>query len=282
MGTTHYLNGKFVTEDELLISPRDLGFTRGYACFDFFRTYNGHKPFMFDLYIDRFFNSAHSIGLAMPWSKAAIKKVVSETLDKNDASKEYAVRIMVSGGPPNPSGLPSDPTLLIILDEAISFPQELYKKGVKLSTLNHQRNLPGSKTTQYIEAIKNAGTLQSEGSHELLYTNNGLILEGAFSNFFCVINDKLVTAASNVLQGITRRVITEKLAIEIPIDMRNLKYEELQSATEAFISVSGKGVVPVVQIDDLQIGNGNVGPITKQVMADFNDYIANGDWLKTT
>ncbi len=39
--SNHFLNGKLVTEEDLRISPRDLGFTRGYAVFDFLVTYHG-------------------------------------------------------------------------------------------------------------------------------------------------------------------------------------------------------------------------------------------------
>src|ERR1051325_4080068 len=67
----HFLNGQLVTETELRLSPRDLGFTRGYAVFDFLITYHG-KPFMLDWHIERLLNSAKQIGLAVPWSKTQI------------------------------------------------------------------------------------------------------------------------------------------------------------------------------------------------------------------
>lgn len=83
----HFLNGKFVTEDKLLISPRDLGFARGYAIHDFIVTYN-HQPFKLSEHVDRLFKSAEIIGLRIPWSKAQIIAWIQETLDKNDKDTE--------------------------------------------------------------------------------------------------------------------------------------------------------------------------------------------------
>jgi branched-chain amino acid aminotransferase len=73
----HFLNGKFVTEDKLLISPRDLGFIRGYAVADFLVTRN-KKLFKLSEHINRLFNSAEIIGLQIPWNKEQIIKWVKK------------------------------------------------------------------------------------------------------------------------------------------------------------------------------------------------------------
>ena len=91
----HFLNGKFVTDDELLISPRDLGFVRGYAVADFIVTYN-HQPFKLSEHVDRLFKSAEIIGLQIPWSKEQISLWVKETLDKNDKDTEKTIKIVLS------------------------------------------------------------------------------------------------------------------------------------------------------------------------------------------
>ena len=275
MQIVHYLDGKFVTEENLVISPRDLGFTRGYAVFDFFRTYNGHKPFMFDYHIDRFFNSARAINLPLPWTKTEIKGIITKTLRKNDQEKEFAVRIMASGGTLTSSSLP---TLIVILDEAISFPESIYTNGIEALTLTYRRDNPNSKTTHYLEAIKHMKRMESAGAGEILYVHDDLILEGAYSNFFCVINDVLITPKHNILPGATRFTVIEKLDQKIPIKIRDLRLDELYSAAEAFVSVSGKGIVPVIKVDGKVIGHGKVGPITKDIHGKFNEFIANGDY----
>ena len=90
----HFVNGKFVTEKDLVLPVRDLGFTRGFAVFDFFITY-GKKPFMLSRHIDRLFNSAKLINLATPWTKEEVSGLVLETLNKNEGG-EKAVKIIIS------------------------------------------------------------------------------------------------------------------------------------------------------------------------------------------
>ncbi len=277
MEKIHYLNGKFVTEEKLLISPRDLGFARGYAVFDFFRTYNHHRPFMFDEHINRFFESAKNIGLHLPWTKKEVKQIVLKTLEKNNSNKEFAVRIIASGGV-STSLVATSPKLIVIIDDIIIFPRSIYEKGIAVSTLNFKRQNPESKTTNYVEAIKNIKKVKNLQSGELLYVDDNTILEGAFSNFFGVIDDKIVTAENGILKGITRQVVLQKLNIKIPIEVRNFEFSELHSASEAFLSVSGKGIVPVVKVNNQIIGDGTVGPITRSVANDFDQFIASNNW----
>ena len=171
-----------------------------------------------------------------------------------------------------------DPTLIVTLDEVINFSKSTYEDGIKVITLNNKRRRPGSKTTYYVDAIQYKDKMHEEGAEEILYVYNNSVLEGAYSNFFCVINNKIVTAKEHVLPGITRLVVLEKLNLKIPTETRDLTLKELSSATEAFLSVSGKGIVPVVKIDDNKVGNGKVGPITKDIIKKFNDFIASGKW----
>lgn len=278
MNTVHYLNGEFVTEENLLVSPRDLGFARSYAVFDFFRTYNGHKPFMFDYHIERFFNSAKAIGLVLPWTREDVKNIILKTLEKNDKDTEFAVRITATGGM-SPSLIQSDkPTLMVVLDQAIEFPKSMYENGIKARTVNHKRYNPASKTTHYTEAVQHAQGVEANGPGEVLYVFDNLVLEGAFWSFFCVVNGTLVTPKNDILPGITRRVVLEKLSLDIPIEVRDLPLQELDDATEAFVTATGKGIVPLVKIDDKTIGNGKVGPITKDVMGKYRTFVASGSW----
>ncbi len=274
----HYLNGNFVEEKDLVVSARDLGYTRGYSVFDFFRTYNGQKPFMFNDYLERFITSASRIGLALPWSKDEIKKIITDTLERNRKDFEYVVKIIASGGPSFGIMPPDTPTLIVIVDKAIDFPEKLYLEGIKVKTLHYQRYRPDTKTTHYIEAVKHMKLFSADGAEEILYIDNDLVLEGAFSNFFCVYQSKVITAKENILNGITRKIVLEKLKLPVSIEIKDLSLKELQKASEAFITVSGKGIVPVVMVDDNKIGSGQVGPITKEVILKFKEFVESNQW----
>jgi len=52
-----------------------------------------------------------------------------------------------------------------------------------------------------------------------------------------------------------------------------LKLSQLSDAAEAFITSSSRGVVPVIQIDEVTIGQGRPGQITQMLMSTYNEYV---------
>jgi branched-subunit amino acid aminotransferase/4-amino-4-deoxychorismate lyase len=84
-----YLNGKFVDEKEAKISVYDLGLLRGYAVFDFLRTYN-QKPFYLDDHLKRLLNSAKLIGLKHNYTLKYLRRITLQTLRKN-LNADYAI-----------------------------------------------------------------------------------------------------------------------------------------------------------------------------------------------
>src|SRR5438876_139489 len=133
----HFLNGKFVTEDELLISPKDLGFVRGFAVADFIVTHS-HKPFKLSGHIDRLFKSAEIIGLRIPWSKDQISEWVQETLEKNDKNAEKTIKILLSGGVSHSLHQTELPTIVIIVNPYIPPLASYYEKGIKAIAVNYK------------------------------------------------------------------------------------------------------------------------------------------------
>lgn len=273
MQPTHFLNGKLVKEEDLKVSVRDLGFSRGFAVFDFFITYPPQKPFMMNRHIDRIFNSASLINLNIPWTKEQVGKWVVETLNANNDGKEKAIRIIFSGGIsdtvlPNPDNT----TIVIQIDDRPYLPEELYETGVDVMTHNHTRYIPEAKTNNYIEAAKFTPAAKKSGAIELLYYNDESVLEFATSNVFAVIGGKLLTPKSNILPGVTRDVLLEILKLDIPVEERDFTIEELKSADEVFLSSSNKEVLPVTRIDGVDVGDGTVGKITKEAMLQFKNF----------
>jgi branched-subunit amino acid aminotransferase/4-amino-4-deoxychorismate lyase len=83
-------------------------------------------------------------------------------------------------------------------------------------------------------------------------------------------------ATEKVLAGITRHT-TIQLAQELgfPVEERNVLTGELANCQEAFITSTTKAVMPIVQIDDDLVGNGKVGPVTRQLLQTWQEYLAN-------
>jgi branched-chain amino acid aminotransferase len=269
---THFLNGKFVVEEKLLISPRDLGFSRGYAVADFLVTHN-LKPFKLTEHMDRLYKSAEIIGLKVPWAKTQVLQWVQETIDKNDKDIEKTVKIFLSGGISHSMYQEGDPTIIIIIGSYIRPPESYYENGVKAKAVKYERQFAEAKTTQYVEAIKSLSEAREDGVTEIIYYNDSQVFEGGGCNVFAVIGNRLVTPKSSIVEGITRNVLLEILKLDIPIEVRDFTLEEMINASEVFITGSSKEIRGVVNIDGKDIGNGAVGKITKEASRQYKEYV---------
>ena len=96
----HFLNGRYVTEDKLLISPRDLGFSRSFAVFTVLKTYNS-VPFKLKEHLLKLLESAEFIGLKHGYNLNKLVEIVKKTIKINKDGKEKSIKIILSGGVSN-------------------------------------------------------------------------------------------------------------------------------------------------------------------------------------
>lgn len=275
MSTIYYLNGEFIPADEAALPLNDLAIVRGYGVFDYLRTYNGCKPFHLDDHIQRLARSAEQISLELPNSLSEIYEIVYETIEKNSFD-EAGIRLVVTGGASpgffTPTG---NSSLAIMLSPAPTYPEEYYTEGTKIITVKTTREYPTVKSINYIGAIVAMKEADAAGAIEAVYLDaDDNLTEATRCNFVGVKGHTLITAPGNVLDGITRNVVL-KLAAEQPdleIDMRPLPYAEIKQLDEAFITSSTKEVMPVTTIDELTVGLGRPGPVTKRLHELFRAY----------
>ena len=167
----------------------------------------------------------------------------------------------------------------VSIEPLTPLPQEVYENGVRLETTSLQRSDPRTKSTAFIAASDfERKHIARAGIFEALLTKNGRILEGMTSNFFYVGQaggvPYLGTAQRDVLPGVTRMmVIHAARGRGVEVRYRALKLDQLPAAKEAFITSSSRGIVPVIQIDDVTVGQGRVGEITKMLMQAYEDYV---------
>jgi branched-chain amino acid aminotransferase len=124
--------------------------------------------------------------------------------------------------------------------------------------------------------IEHAGRDDME---ECLYCPEGEVTETLRSSFFMSRGGRLITAPEGrVLGGVTRNIIIQ-LAREngIEVEERCPGIEELKFADEAFLTGSGKEVLPVVKIGDTTIGGGRPGPMAARLRKLYRDALER--WL---
>lgn len=177
-------------------------------------------------------------------------------------------------------------------------PREIYEKGVSAVTTELHRQQPRLKSTTFIgRSDSERKHIAQEGIFEALLVRDGEILEGMTSNFFYVIYSRaewnewrlgvmnaveahaqrdviLCTAGDDVLLGITRETVIEVARqIGLAVKAQPLKQDQLKEANEAFLTSSSRGIVPIIKIDNVMIGQGEPGEITTQLMAAYEAYV---------
>lgn len=261
-----FADGQIISTSKASIHPMDLGFIRGYGIFDFFRTVN-FKALFLDSYLDRFYSSAEKTFLPLDYSRAELKSVIQDLIEKNHL-KEGGIRMLLSGGVSANHFSPAKGKLFIFSESLIFPAQEKYDKGIKLLSLEYVRPISEIKTTNYALPVWDSIRWKDAGAEDVLYHMNGMISESSRSNFFIVKDGIISTPDSHVLMGITRKHVIE-LAGEVQI--RPVSMQEALNADEAFITSTTKVLLPVTQIDEHEIGTGKPGPVSLDLLAKFRD-----------
>jgi branched-chain amino acid aminotransferase len=162
---------------------------------------------------------------------------------------------------------------MVMVTPKLELPPRWYTDGAKIITVDVERFLPSAKSTCYLSAVHAVQQAKKQKAIEAVYVDrNNRILEGTTTNFFFVKKNRLVTSHRDILPGITRSVIIELAKDFYGVETRDIDSSEVYDMEEVFITASNKEVIPIVKINDLQIGNGRVGEHTRRIMQMFRDY----------
>lgn len=265
-GAFVYLNGSILPREQAHISPFDAGLLRGYAVFDLLQTVGG-KPFMLRDHLDRFHSSAKLMGLTIPLSDEEIERVILELLERN-GHREATVRLVLTGGEA-PDGMhfdPATPTFLIVTHELFEVPASVYTDGAKLLAVQHSREFPEAKTTNYLTWLRNHPRIEAEGALDLLYHDGRIISEAATASFYVVKDGRILAPEHGVLRGTVGSCVLELARERFEVVMGEVTLDDLYSAQECFLTSSVRGVVPITRIDDHVVGTGEIGPVTRALM----------------
>lgn len=226
------------------------------------RTFEGRKFLRLDAHLDRLERSAALLGYPIHLDRPRLRNALAQVLERY-RFPEARVRITV--GLENDLPLPQ-PEVYVTVEPFRPPDEELYRRGVRVITMLITRADPRAKSTRFIVPSRTlkAG-LPQEVYEVLMITGDGKILEGFTSNFFAVLEGRLVTAGEGVLEGITRGMVLELAPEVLPVELRAPRLREIPAFQEAFITSSSRGIVPVVVINEQVIGDGRPGPITAEL-----------------
>ncbi len=270
---TYYIDGEFVQEDAAQLSVKDITVLRGYGVFDFLITYN-KRPFYLKEHVARLENSAKDIGLELGHNNSQICNIVHETIKRNPHHRESNIRIVYTGGI-SPDGVTpqGNGILMVMVTPKLELPDWWYTDGAAVATVDMERFIPTSKSTNYLNAVFAQQVAKKQGGIEAIYVDRkNRVLEGTTTNIFGLKGTTLVTPPDGILPGITRSVILKLSEGRHPIDLRHIDKEELKEFDEIFITASNKEVVPVIKVDEMVVADGRPGQQTLGIMRLFREY----------
>jgi branched-chain amino acid aminotransferase len=277
-----YITGKLVSKEEATINVYDHGLLYGDGVFEGIRVYGG-KVFLHEEHIARLYESALAIRLPIPMSTSEMIDAVEMTVKENGIVDGYIRLVVTRGG--GSLGLDirktSDPQVIIIADTITLYPENIYKNGMQLITASTIRNHPGAlsariKSLNYLNNILAKIEGIDAGSPEALMLNHkGEVAECSGDNIFIVKDGVLKTPGpdAGILEGLTRNAVMT-IARESGYEVKEcvLLRHDIYIADECFLTGSAAEVVPVVSLDGRDIGEGTPGPVTLELLKNFQAF----------
>ena len=267
--TAVWLNGLLVVPDRAVVSVFDHGFTVGDGVFETLKVLTG-RPFAVRRHLERLHRSAQGLGIDVPLTDAALRRVVDEVVEA--AALDLArLRITLTAGvtPLGSRRSGGEPTLVVAAGPLVAWEADTVAITAPWPR-NERSPLAGVKTTSYGENVVALAEATKVGATEAILPNTrGDLCEGTGSNVFVVLGDRLVTPPlmAGCLGGVTRALVLELLP---DADEENLPMAALAGADEVLLTSSTRDVQPLRQLDGRPLP-GVDGPFAQRAMAAITD-----------
>lgn len=259
----------------------------GVGVFEGVRAYDTPEgPCIFRLHehTNRLFNSAHILGITIPYSKEEVSEAQLEVFRANKLPEGY-LRPMVYLGS-EAMGLRAKDLSVNLMVAAWPWPDYMDpdsgEKGIVVRTSSYTRhhvNITMCKAKangNYINSILALHEALDSGCDEaLLLDNEGYVAEGSGENIFLVKEGVLHTPElTSCLDGITRNTVFH-LADEMGLQIkeRRITRDEVYICDEAFFTGTAAEVLPIRELDGRRIGDGKRGPITERLQTAYFDQV---------
>jgi branched-chain amino acid aminotransferase len=276
------VGGRLSHRDEAGVSPFDSVVQGGDAVWEGLRLTNG-RIFALDEHLARLRRSAHALGFASVPTDSSITEEIRRTLAANSMVTGVHIRLTLTRGVKVTSGMDprlnvSGPTLIVLAE----FKDPVYdQSGIRLITSSVRRHAPDSLDPKIhhnnlLTSIMAKIEANVAGADDaVMLDSRGFIAETNATHLFMVFpgsgsGEEGVTLATPTTaacpEGITRATVL-RLAASAGIACAEGDYTlpQLYNAAEVFVTGTMGGLAPVVSVDGRSIGDGAVGPVTKQL-----------------
>lgn len=272
------INEQLLEEHDAKVPYNDRGYVFGDGIYEYVRIYDNHL-FTAKPHFERLLRSAAEIGLDLKHDVDSIIELVQELINANGVVNGGVYIQVTRGAAPRDHAFPTPSVEANIMAFTKSYdrPYKQLEEGINAVTTEDVRwlrcdikslNLLGNVLAKELATKYNA--------KEAIQHRGDIVTEGSSSNVYVIKDGEIYTHPTNnyILNGITRRVI-KSIAEEkqIPFNEETFTLDFLENADEIIVSSTSIEVTPVIKLNGNPVGDGQVGPITKELQEGFNRYI---------
>jgi D-alanine transaminase len=280
MTRTVYVNGAYVPETEAQISIFDRGFLMADGVYEVTSVLGG-KLIDFEGHAVRLERSLRELDMRAPCTSEELLEIHRELVRVNEID-EGLVYLQITRGSDGdrdfafPDPETTKPTLVLFTQNKPGLAHsEASKKGAKIISIEDIRwGRRDIKTVQLLYPSMGKMMAKKAGCDDAWMIEDGFVTEGTSNNAYIVKGNKIITRAlsNDILHGITRAAVL-RMAREAQMDVeeRSFTIEEAKEADEAFTTSASAFVMPVVEIDGVQMGKGTPGPVAKRLREIYLD-----------
>ncbi|MBA2174624.1 D-amino-acid transaminase [Halobacillus locisalis] len=259
---------EFVQQDRLTYPFEERGLQFGDGIYEVIRVYNG-SYYLIDEHVERLYRSADAIKLTVPYPKEDLYHHLEKLLKVNDIQGDAKVYLQITrGSAPRDHAFPAIPQ-----PNMYAYVKDLPRPVEKLKTGVHAITQPDVrwdwcyiKSLNLLPNVLAKQTAKEQGCFEAILHKEGEVTECSSSNVYLVKDGKVHThpPKKNILHGCVRLGIERFCEEEsIPFIEKAFHLDDIQNADEIFLSSSTAEVMPIIQIGEQTIGNGEPGNITR-------------------
>ena len=277
-----YVNGTFGPIADAHVPIEDRGFQFGDGIYEVLFSYDGHL-FMPDEHFQRLRNSAAAIELEYDFDANPILAIVEEGLSRSGFA-DAIVYIQITRGVAPRSHLFATgmtPTVVVTFKKRPEVPKELVSRGASVVTTTDERwaRCFVKAITLLPNVLAKTAAVRRGYDDALFVTPTGEARECTSANLY-VVNDGTIQFPprnQSVLHGITQLVVIEcARRIGAPTTEAVIQVDSLRLADEVFMSSTAVEVLGITSIDGIQVGSGDVGPVTQQLHEAFLATVKSG------
>jgi len=287
-----WMDGEFVPWRDAKIHVLTHTLHYGVGVFEGVRAYQtdqGAAIFRLNRHTERLLQSAHIMGMKIPFSVEQINQAQIEAVSRNNLDSAY-IRPMAFYGSEG-MGLHAKGLKVHLSVAAWQWGaylgDEALQNGIRVKTSSFARHYVNSSMAKaktnghYTNSIMSLQEAENCGYDEaLMLDTNGYVAEGSGENLFIVRRGKVYTPSlTSALEGITRDTIVELLIDDMGLEVveKQITRDEVYTADEAFFTGTAAEVTPIRELDNREIGTGTAGSVTKEIQQRYFDVVHGKD-----